>query len=123
MVGAGDIPQGIVDALPHARVFPLGKVMIADPPRWQIVRHHAPGTAAAHKVKNGVRDLALGVAWRTSELLGSGNQGLHKCPLFVSQVSWVFFAHPKPIADLCANVHLLLRMTRSFLVITLFRFY
>jgi len=61
--------------------------MVDRTPRRQVMRQHAPRTAAAHELKDTVQDLALGIVFRSAAGLGLGHEMLDQVPLVVGKIA------------------------------------
>ncbi len=84
--------------LPGPFALPLREVVIADPPRRQVLGHHAPGYAAADQIEDPVEHATFAVARRAAHLAWTGYHRFQYAPFPVGEIAVVaFFFHRLPI--------------------------
>ena len=85
--GADLVAELIVNPEPGAILAPGAKRLIGRLPMRQIVRHQAPGTAAAQHILDAIEHLPHRVLAGSTPRLFWRQQGRQNLPLLISQVS------------------------------------
>ena len=87
----------IIDFLPEPVLAPLGKVVVAQPPRRQVMRQEPPRAPAAHDVEDGIDDQSPVVTRWPSKLWRHRQQRAQERPFNISKITRIRFLvrHPK----------------------------